>query len=99
MTEPTLDAKLADFDEYADDAVAFLIRWLGEHGDDLIALARGRRVWGHYMYENKNFIEYNEPRLLAEASEELADAINYIALRIERTLRTFPEVMTQAPSS
>jgi hypothetical protein len=79
-----LDVKLASFDEYADEAVAELIMWLGQHGDDLIALARGRRVWGHYMYENRNFLEYDEPRLLAEAAEELADAINYIALRQEK---------------
>jgi hypothetical protein len=84
VVNPDLDAKLASFDAHAFAAVDFLIGWLAQHPQDLIALARGRRVWGHYRYENKNFLEYDVPTLLAEASEELADAINYIALRIER---------------
>lgn len=80
----SLDAKLASFDARADEAVDFLVDWLLKHPGDLIALARGRRVWGHYQYGNKNFLEYDVPTLLTEASEELADAINYIALRLER---------------
>lgn len=86
----SLDAKLADFDDHADDAVDDLIDWLEEHRDDLIAVARGRHVTGHYLYEDRNFAEYDIPRLRKETADELADAIVYTSrrLRLEGQLRS-----------
>lgn len=79
-----LDAKLRIHEEWAPTAVRYLIDWLRDHPDDLIALARGRHVWGHYRYGDRNYAEYDQDRLVAEAAEELADAINYIALKLRR---------------
>lgn len=78
----SLDAKLAAHEEWAPTAVRFLIDWLRDDGSDLIAVARGRHVTGHYRYADANYLEYDADRLLAEAAEELADAINYIARRL-----------------
>lgn len=78
----SLDAKLELFDRHADQAVDDLIAWLTEHRADLIAVARGRHVWGHYRYGDANFLEYDAQRLRAEQAEELADAIVYGSRRI-----------------
>ena len=72
-----LDAKLRIFDDYASVAVDSLIEWLTWHRDDLIALARGRHVEGHYRYGDANFLEWNDGELLANTAQELADAIVY----------------------
>lgn len=77
-----LDAKLERFDLYASDAVDDLIRWLSEHRSDLVAVARGRHVIGHYLYGDRNFAEWDRDRLLAETAEELADAIVYTTRRL-----------------
>lgn len=79
-----MDAKLAVFDEHAADAVAFLIDWLGDHGTDLVAVARGRHVEGHYRYGDRNFLEWDDDELLAQAAQELGDAIVYISRRLHR---------------
>lgn len=79
-----LDAKLDVFDRYAEQAVAELVAWLTEHGGDLIAVARGRHVAGHYLYGDGNFLEYDDGRLLAETAEEIADAIVYQSRQIKR---------------
>lgn len=78
----SLDAKLATFDEYAEEAVDDLIRWLSENRSDLVAVARGRHVLGHYLYGNRNFAEWDRDRLLAETAEELGDAIVYTTRRL-----------------
>lgn len=80
-----LDAKLAVFDTQATNAVEFLIDWLGDHAADLIAMARGRHVEGHYRYQDRNFLEYDSDELLAQAAQELADAIVYISRRLHNT--------------
>lgn len=77
-----LDAKLATFDQHAEAAVDDLIGWLIQHRGDLIAVARGRHVLGHLLYEDRNFAEYGASRLRAETAEELADAICYTARRL-----------------
>lgn len=77
MSSVDLDAKLTIFDEYADVAVDSLIEWLSKHKEDLIVLARGRHVEGHYRYGNKNFLEWDDGELLANTAQELADAIVY----------------------
>jgi hypothetical protein len=81
-----LDAKLADFDRHADGAVRYLAAWLDEHAAALITMARGRLVEGHYRYRDRLMYEYSNDELLAEAAQELADAINYVALRQTREL-------------
>lgn len=79
-----LDAKLEIFDRHAHEAVDEIIDWLTNHRDDLIALARGRHVEGHYRYGNRNFLEWDDGRLHAEEAQELADAIVYESRRIHR---------------
>ena len=77
-----LDAKLDVFDANAKTAVRFLIDWLRDNPDDLIALARGRHVEGHYRYGERGLFEYDDAHLLAESAQELADAIVYISRRL-----------------
>lgn len=76
-----LGAKLDLFDRNAQAAVDEMVAWLTDHGGDLIALARGRHVEGHYRYEDKGLFEHSHRDLLAEAAQELADAIVYLARR------------------
>ena len=78
MTED-VGAKLERWDEWAPLAHRYLIDWLRQEPDELMAIARGRHVWGHYRYGDRNYAEYDIDRLVAEASEELGDAINYLA--------------------
>jgi hypothetical protein len=75
----SLDAKLESFDRHASEAVDDLIGWLMQHRDDLIAVARGRHVTGHYRYGDKGLFEHDIDGLKAEAAEELGDAIVYKA--------------------
>lgn len=74
---PDLDTKLATFDEHARDAAGFVVKWLAEHSDDFIAVARGRHVTGHLLFGNANFAEWDENRLRKEICEEISDAIVY----------------------
>lgn len=82
-----LDAKLAAFDRNSDLAVDELLAWVERDRTALIALARGRHVEGHYRYRDGLMYEYGQDELKAEASQEVADAINYLALRLERSPR------------
>lgn len=81
----SLFEKLASFDEHADEAVDELLAWIARDRDALIAAARGRLVEGHYRYGDRLMYEYDIDTLRAEASQEVADAINYLHLRVERT--------------
>ena len=72
-----LDAKLEVFDQEAEAAIDDLIRWLTEQRADLIAVARGRHVEGHYRYGDANFLEWSYGELQAQTAQELADAIVY----------------------
>ena len=74
-----LERKLADFDRHADAAVGFLLAFIEEYREPLIHQARGRQVRGHFEFEDKFLYEYSKSRLLAETSEEVADAIVYIS--------------------
>lgn len=71
-------AKLDTHDLYSDEAFDHLLEWLKRDRNALIAMARGRHVWGHYRYGDTRFFELDEYQLKAEASEEIADCINYI---------------------
>ena len=81
-----LTDKLATFDRYAPLAVDALVDWLCRDREALIAAAKGRHVEGHYRYADTLMYELSNADLRAEASQELADAINYIALVLSRRL-------------
>lgn len=78
-----MEDKLEAFDRHADLAVTSLIQWLEEHREFLIAGARGRLVWGHYRFRDALMYEYDSDELRANAAEELFDAINYEARRLD----------------
>jgi hypothetical protein len=75
--------KLAAFDASSEAAVTWVLEFLDEYRDELIHLARGRQVLGHFLYGDKLMYEYDRPRLAAEIAEELADAIVYAARRLD----------------
>ena len=79
-----LNAKLKQHEIWAPKAVAYISEWLATYSEELIAMARGRHVWGHYMYGDRNYAEYNQDRLIAEGAEEGADWINYMSLWLKR---------------
>lgn len=87
-SDVSLDAKLAVFDEHAERAVDELLDWIGRNRGDLVAVARGRHVLGHYLYEDANFLEWDARRIRAEAAEEIADAIVYLSRLIHLTTPT-----------
>ena len=76
--------KLREHEEWAPAAVRYLIDWLRDEPDMLTAIARGRHASGHYRYGDTLMYEYPQPELIAEAAEELGDAINYLALYLQR---------------
>jgi hypothetical protein len=77
-------AKLAAHDEYAKAALRYLIDWLRDDPDTLLAMARGRHAEGHYRYGDTLMFEYGQDELVAEAAQEVADAICYLALMLQR---------------
>lgn len=79
-----LQAKLDAFDTHAPAAFDELLKWLQRDREALIAAAKGRLVEGHYRYGDRLMYEYGQKELLAEASQEIADAINYLHLRVQR---------------
>lgn len=76
-----LGAKLELFDKHAAAALDEIRDWLDNHPDELLVIARGRHVEGHYRFGDKGLFEYGHMELKAEASQELADAIVYLARR------------------
>lgn len=74
-------SKLEEFDKHAQAAVDELIALLQADRDQLIVYARGKLVWGHYRYRDRLMYEYEAQQLVAEAVEELGDAINYLTRR------------------
>ncbi len=85
-----LDGKLADWDRHADIAVTVLLDFIHENREYLVAQARGRLIEGHWRYRDKLMYELSRDQLLAETSQEIADAINYLARRLD--LAPFAEV-------
>ena len=73
----SLRAKLYDVDRHQEKTRTFLHSFLADHWDELVTLAKGRLVTGHFVWGDKNFKEWDANRLLKECAEELADAINY----------------------
>ena len=77
-------SKLAAHDEFAKAAVRYLIDWLRDDPEPLLAMARGRHAEGHYRYGDSLMFEYGQEELAAEAAQEVADAICYLSLRLRR---------------
>lgn len=80
-----LAEKLAAFDLYAPAAVRYLIDWLRDNPEQVIAVARGRLITGHYVYGDTRMFEYDQGRLLKEVLEELADGVVYQHLHLSRS--------------
>ena len=80
----TLQKKLDAFDKHSREAFDELLEWLHRDREALIHAARGRLVAGHYRYGDRLMYEYGQEQLQAEACEEIADAINYLHLRVQR---------------
>ena len=72
-------SKMDDWEQCAPVALRYLIDWLRDEPETLMALAKGRVAWGHYRHGDTLMYEFTQDELLANASEELGDAINYIA--------------------
>ena len=79
----SLDRKLQTHERYAHRALVCIRQWLETDDEGLLAMARGRHVWGHYRHGDTLFYEYSPEQLLSEAAEEIADCINYWARRLE----------------
>jgi hypothetical protein len=77
-------AKLEAHEQWAPAAIRYLIDWLREEPETLMAMGRGRHAEGHYRYGDSVMYEYDQRTLVAEAAQELADAINYIGLFLQR---------------
>ena len=77
----TTSSKLAEWDANADAALGELLDWIVKNRDELLAVARGRHVWGHFRYADRNYYEYDADRLVSETAEEIGDAINYFTRR------------------
>ena len=80
----SLSQKLLEVDAQQDKVRAFLIGFIEEYWDELLLMAKGRLVRGHFQYGDRNYKEWDDARLLAELSEELADAVNYAAERFRK---------------
>jgi hypothetical protein len=81
----TVSSKLVEWDANSDAAFEELLTWIQGNRDELLAIAKGRHVWGHYRYADRNYYEYDADRLVSETAEEIGDAINYFTRR--RVLR------------
>lgn len=79
-----VERKLDAHDEFAAGAVKYLIDWLQDEPEPLLAMARGRHAEGHYRYGDTLMFEYSQEELKAEAAQEIADAICYVSLLLRR---------------
>lgn len=82
-TQARLD-KLATHDLWARRAIATLTDWLMNEPELLAAIAKGRHAEGSLRFGDRLMFEYDQNTLLAECSQELGDAINYLALWLQR---------------
>ena len=80
----SLNGKLASVDRREEQAKTFLLTFIEQYWDELVLMAKGRLVRGHFEYEDRNYKEWGPERLLAELAEEIADAINYAAERFNK---------------
>ena len=82
----SLPSKLAIHRDISPDALDWLLEFMQDEREALLALSAGRHAWGHFRYGDSLMYEYDAPRLRAEIAEELADAINYAARLLELML-------------
>lgn len=75
----TLEEKLALFDKYAGRALEDVVDMLHGEKEQLVSFARGRHIWGHHRYGDRNFLEWDDGQMQAAIREELADAVVYQA--------------------
>lgn len=87
LTKTEADAridKLAAHDIWARRAIATLEDWLANEPELLAAIAKGRHAEGSLRFGDTLMYEHSQDTLLAEAAQELGDAINYVALWLKR---------------
>ena len=75
---------MRDLDPYRLQAIGYMREWLLADQDLIAAMARGRHAEGHFRYGDSVMYEYDQRALKAEAAQELADAVNYLALMLSR---------------
>ena len=80
----SLKEKQDQLSDWEQTAVRYLIDWLRDDPEQVLALARARIVTGHYVYGDSRMYEYAQGRLLKEVLEELADAVVYTHLYLSR---------------
>lgn len=83
--------KLHQHDHWARLAIDHLADWLHGEAELLAAVAKGRHAEGSLRYGDRLMYEYTQDELLAEASQELGDAINYLALWLARNAELVDE--------
>ena len=76
--------KLQTHDLWARRAIATLEDWLCNEPELLAAVAKGRHAEGSLRFGDTLMYEHSQDTLLAEAAQELGDAINYLALWLQR---------------
>jgi hypothetical protein len=81
-TPVTLGAKLDEFDRRADDAFDWLVAFLEAHRDEIITVARARRITGHHVHGQDGMYDYTRGLLTKEVVEECSDALNYSVRRL-----------------
>lgn len=55
-----------------------------EQWAEILTVAKGRHVLGHYEYGDKNLFEWSDGKVEAAVVEELADAVVYLTWIQER---------------
>lgn len=52
--------------------------------EEIIQIAKGRHILGHYEYGDTNLMEWSDGKIVAAVLEELADALVYLSWLEER---------------
>lgn len=84
QTVEGIEEKLDALEQWMPAAVAYLVDWLRNESRPLVAMANGRHAEGEYRFGSVGMYALSPDELRAEASQELADAINYTALLLMR---------------
>ena len=79
-----LKKKLDDFDQWAPTAIQWLIAWLRENPEEILAVARARLITGELVYNGDGMYSHEQGRLEKEILEELADGVCYGHLFLSR---------------
>lgn len=75
-------AKLEHWEAHKDLALAWVLAFAHEHGDEILHVARARHITGHHVHGDGEMYEFSRGRLTKEVIEELADAVNYALRRM-----------------